>query len=75
MRKVKELLKRLARGLVRFLLDEETGSGLNNHGVSAIEYGLIAACIGVAVATVAATVGQELVNTFNTVVTALGGGS
>jgi pilus assembly protein Flp/PilA len=49
--------------LIRFLRDEE--------GVTAIEYGLIAAGIGIAIVTVVGTVGDELVNLFNDVVTAL----
>lgn len=36
-------------------------------GVTAIEYGLIAALIGVAIAVVAGTVGDQLVTIFNTV--------
>lgn len=41
------------------------------EGVTAIEYGLIAAGIGIAIVTVVGTVGDELVNLFNDVVTAL----
>ena len=41
---------------INFLKDEE--------GVTAIEYGLIAAGIGVAIAAIVVTVGGKLVNTF-----------
>ncbi len=51
------------KALIKFLKDEE--------GVTAIEYGLIAALIGVAVASVAALVGTEIVNTFTKVITEL----
>jgi len=49
--------------LIRFLRDEE--------GVTAIEYGLIAAGIGIAIVTVVGTVGDELVLLFEEVVEAL----
>ncbi|HEV2098171.1 MAG TPA: Flp family type IVb pilin [Stellaceae bacterium] len=39
----------------------------NESGVTAIEYGLIAALIAVAAVTVMGTVGTNLSNTFNTV--------
>ena len=42
-------------------------------GVTAIEYGLIAAGIGIAIVTAVGLVGDELVTLFNTVVTELGG--
>ena len=45
----------------------------DKSGVTAVEYGLIAALIGVAVAVVAGTVGDKIVDTFNEVVTKLGG--
>ena len=38
-------------------------------GVTAIEYGLIAALIAIVVVTVLSTVGSSLTNSFNTVVT------
>jgi pilus assembly protein Flp/PilA len=41
----------------------------NESGVTAIEYGLIAALIAVAAVTVMSTVGTSLTNTFNNVVT------
>jgi pilus assembly protein Flp/PilA len=51
--------------LMKFFKDEE--------GVTAIEYGLIAAGIGVAIVTTVGLVGDELVTLFETVVTELGG--
>jgi pilus assembly protein Flp/PilA len=50
--------------LLRRLLDDETGA-------TAIEYGLIAALIAVAAASVMTTVGKNLSTTFNTVATKL----
>jgi pilus assembly protein Flp/PilA len=50
--------------LSRFLKDES--------GATAIEYGLIAAGISVAIVTVVGTVGDELVTTFDSVATGLG---
>ena len=41
------------------------------EGVTAIEYGLIAAGIGIAIVAAVGTVGDELVTLFNNVVTAL----
>jgi pilus assembly protein Flp/PilA len=49
--------------IVRFLRDES--------GATAIEYGLIAAGIGVAIITVVAGLGSKLGTTFTTVKTAL----
>ncbi len=43
----------------------------NEDGATAIEYGLIAAGISVAIITVVGTVGTNLNNTFTSVVTAL----
>ena len=43
----------------------------DESGATAIEYGLIAAGISVAIITVVNTVGTELKNTFNTVSTSL----
>lgn len=43
----------------------------NESGVTAIEYGLIAALIAVAAVTVMSTVGSSLKNTFNNVSTNL----
>ena len=50
--------------LVRFLRDES--------GATAIEYGLIAAGISVAIITVVNTLGSQLQNTFTNVSTQLG---
>ena len=55
------------KALIKFLKDEE--------GVTAIEYGLIAALIGVAVAAIAALVGTEIVATFQSVIDKLQGAS
>jgi len=43
----------------------------NEDGVTAIEYGLIAALIAVAAVTVMGTVGTNLSSTFNTIATKL----
>ena len=43
----------------------------NNSGVTALEYGVIAAIIVVAVAGTIGTVGNNLKNTFNTIATSL----
>jgi pilus assembly protein Flp/PilA len=43
----------------------------DEHGATAIEYGLIAALIAVAAVTVMGTVGTNLSSTFNTVATKL----
>ncbi len=50
----------------RFMKDES--------GATAIEYGLIAACISVAIIAVVQGVGTNLNNTFNSVKSALTGG-
>lgn len=52
--------------LFRFFEDES--------GVTAIEYGLIAACIGVAIIAVVQSVGSALIDTFTAVETGLTGG-
>lgn len=44
----------------------------NESGATAIEYGLIASLIAVAVATVAGSVGQKLVGTFTAISDKLG---
>jgi pilus assembly protein Flp/PilA len=49
--------------IARFITDES--------GATAIEYGLIAAGISVAIVTIVATVGENLVATFQTVADAL----
>jgi pilus assembly protein Flp/PilA len=43
----------------------------DENGVTAIEYGLIAALIGVAIATAAGTVGDQLETLFNSIKTKL----
>jgi len=45
----------------------------DENGVTAIEYGLIAALIGVVVAAVADPIGDQLKSKFNTILVALGG--
>ena len=45
----------------------------DENGVTAIEYGLIAALIGVAVVTAATKLGGQLDATFTTIYTAMGG--
>lgn len=49
----------------RFLRDEE--------GVTAIEYGLIAALIAIIIVAAVTSIGKELCGTFNRVIAALGG--
>lgn len=56
-------MKTLQTGMTRFLQDEE--------GVTAIEYGLIAALIAIVIITAVTAVGQNLVTVFNTVANAL----
>jgi pilus assembly protein Flp/PilA len=51
--------------IARFVKDES--------GATAIEYGLIAACISVAIIAVVQGVGTKLTDTFTSVKTALGG--
>ena len=53
----------LLMGIKRFVKDEE--------GVTAIEYGLIAALIAVVIAGTVATVGSDLKTTFNTIASCL----
>ena len=60
-RKTKGLVMR--QTLIRFLNNED--------GATAIEYGLIAAGISIAIVTVVGTVGTSLNNTFTSVATAL----
>ena len=52
-------------GLLRFLREES--------GVTAIEYGLIAALVGVAIITAVTALGTNLNGTFNSVSAKLGG--
>ena len=56
---------RLANGIKTFLSDQS--------GVTAIEYGLIAALVGVAIVGAVTALGTQLSTTFNTVVTKLQG--
>ncbi len=51
------------KSIIRFFKDEE--------GVTAIEYGLIAAGIAIAIVTIVFLVGNELSNTFGTVQSSL----
>jgi len=56
-------MKTIFTAIQAFVADED--------GVTAIEYGLIAALVGVAMATAATTLGTEISATFNAVVTKL----
>ena len=58
-------MKTIFSAVQAFVADED--------GVTAIEYGLIAALVGVAMAGAAKVLGTEVKDTFNAVVTALGG--
>ena len=58
-------MKTMLAALQSFIADED--------GVTAIEYGLIAALIGVAIAGVAKTLGTEITTAFNKVVNSLTG--
>ena len=58
-------MKTISTAVQAFIADED--------GVTAIEYGLIAALIGVAIAGVAKTLGTEINTTFNKVVNSLQG--
>jgi len=58
-------MKNLYSGIQRFINDEE--------GVTAIEYALIASLIAVVIILAVTATGREVCNTFNSVVTALGG--
>ena len=57
-------MEKLASGITRFLQEEE--------GVTAIEYGLIAALIAVVIVAAVTTVGNELKNVFNCVAGKMG---
>jgi pilus assembly protein Flp/PilA len=59
------VMKTIYTAVQAFIADED--------GVTAIEYGLIAALVGVAMAATAKALGAEIKTTFNKVVTALGG--
>lgn len=54
-------MSKFATAVKTFVADE--------NGVTAIEYGLIAALVGVAIVTAVKQLGGELVTTFNTIVT------
>ncbi len=56
-------MKTIFTAIQAFVADED--------GVTAIEYGLIAALVGVAMATAATDLGTEIKNTFDAVVTKL----
>ena len=56
-------MKTIFTAIQAFVADED--------GVTAIEYGLIAALVGVAMATAATTLGTEISATFNAVVSKL----
>ncbi|MEO7495248.1 MAG: Flp family type IVb pilin [Massilia sp.] len=45
----------------------------DENGVTAIEYGLIAALVGVAIVTTVTALGGQLKTTFNEVIVAMGG--
>lgn len=47
----------------------------NKSGATAIEYGLIAALVAVVIITAVTTMGDNLSTTFDSIATALGGGS
>ena len=59
----KEIIMRAISAVRRFIRDE--------RGVTAIEYGLIASLIALAVGTAMSSVSTELTNVFNSVVDAL----
>lgn len=56
----------MKRAVIQFLRNEQ--------GASAVEYGLIAGLIAVAIVAVLTTVGTDLVGVFQSIVTALPGG-
>ena len=60
-------MKSFYDGIVRFLKDEE--------GVTAIEYGLIAALIAIAIIVGAGTLGTNLNTLFNNIATCISGGA
>jgi pilus assembly protein Flp/PilA len=59
------IMSKIASAVQAFIADE--------NGVTAIEYGLIAALVGVAIVTAVTGLGKELKATFNTVITSMGG--
>jgi len=56
-------MRKVASAIKSFIADE--------NGVTAIEYGLIAALVGIAIVTAATDLGKQLISTFGKVVTAL----
>ena len=58
-------MSKIASAIHAFISDE--------NGVTAIEYGLIAALVGVAIVTAATNLGKQLDATFTTIYTAMGG--
>ncbi|MFL6708422.1 MAG: Flp family type IVb pilin [Massilia sp.] len=56
-------MRKVASAIKSFIADET--------GVTAIEYGLIAALVGIAIVTAATDLGKQLITTFGKVVTAL----
>ena len=61
----KEMTMKALSAVRRFIRDE--------RGVTAIEYGLIAALLAVVMATVLTPVGTQIKSVFNSVLTSLGG--
>jgi pilus assembly protein Flp/PilA len=59
------IMSKIVSAVKTFVADE--------NGVTAIEYGLIAALVGVAIVAAATKLGQQLNTTFTTVYTAMGG--
>ncbi|MFA5082009.1 MAG: Flp family type IVb pilin [Hydrogenophilaceae bacterium] len=57
----------MIKTILQFIRDEE--------GATAIEYGLIAALIAVAIITVVTGIGNQLIVKFGEILTALGGGA
>jgi pilus assembly protein Flp/PilA len=62
---VEYIMSKIASAVKTFVADE--------NGVTAIEYGLIAALVGVAIVTAARALGGQLDTTFNAVRIAMGG--
>ena len=58
-------MSKIASAVQAFIADE--------NGVTAIEYGLIAALVGVAIVGAVTGLGTELKGTFNAVITGMGG--
>ena len=58
-------MSKIASAVQAFIADE--------NGVTAIEYGLIAALVGVAIVTSVTALGKELKVTFNSIMSSMGG--